>query len=121
MVTDIRVLALDIDGVVTDGTTTLSDSGDEGKRVSFHDLDAVNRARGSGLTVVLVTGEENSSADSIARRFNVDFVKTGAKDKLAALTEVSAELGVSLKEFCYLGDSDRDAPALSRVGLGLAP
>lgn len=121
MVTTIRVLALDIDGVVTDGTSALSNSGDEGKRFSFHDLDAVNEARRAGLTVVFVTGEENSSVDDIARRFNVDFVKRGAKDKLAALSEASTELGVSLDEFCYVGDSDRDAPALSRVGLGLAP
>lgn len=121
MVTNIRVLALDIDGVVTDGTTTISNSGEEGKRVSFLDLDAVNRARRSGLTVVLVTGEANSSVDGIARRFHVDLVKRGAKDKLAALTELSEELGIPLDAFCYVGDSDRDTPALCQVGLSLAP
>jgi D-sedoheptulose 7-phosphate isomerase len=121
MVTDIRVLALDIDGVVTDGTTTLSNSGDEGKRVSFLDLDAVTQAKRAGLKVVLITGEDGPSVDAIARRFSVDAVRRGAKDKLAVLQELSRELAISLDEMCYVGDGDRDAEALASVGLGLAP
>ena len=124
MVKNIRVLALDIDGVLTDGTAVLSNSGHMGdgeKRFNFQDLDAVAQARRSGLIVALITGEDNTSVDLIAQRFNVDRVKRGAKDKVAALGELSNELGIALDEFCYVGDSDRDAPALCRVGLGLAP
>src|SRR5688572_9381538 len=121
MVSNIRVLALDIDGVVTDGMATLSNSGDDEKRFSFHDLDGVAWARRSGLTVVLITGEETPLVDLIAKRFEVHRVRRGAKNKLAALTEMSEELRIPLEEFCYVGDSDRDVPALCRVGLGLAP
>jgi D-sedoheptulose 7-phosphate isomerase len=121
MVKRIRVLALDIDGVITDGTAALSDLGDEDKRFSFQDLDAVTQARRSGLSVALVTAEDTSSVDRISRRFNCDTVKRGAKDKLFALEALARELGVNLEEFCYVGDGDRDAPALRRVGLGLAP
>jgi D-sedoheptulose 7-phosphate isomerase len=121
MVTTIRVLALDIDGVLTDGTAALSDNGDEDKRFSFHDLDAVTQARQSGLTVALVTAEDNAAVDRIARRFNCDLVKKGAKDKLLALEALAGELRISLQNMCYVGDGDRDASALRHVGMGLAP
>ena len=71
--------------------------------------------------VALVTGEDNASVDLIARRFGVDRVVRGAKDKAGALKELSEELGVPLDEFCYLGDGDRDSLALSLVSLGLVP
>jgi D-sedoheptulose 7-phosphate isomerase len=121
MVTKIRVLALDIDGVLTDGTAALSDNGDEDKRFSFQDLDAVTQARHAGLKVAFVTAEDNLAVDRIARRFNCDAVKKGAKDKLLALEALSNELRISLDDICYVGDGDRDASALRRVGLGLAP
>jgi D-sedoheptulose 7-phosphate isomerase len=121
MVNDVQVLALDIDGVLTDGTACETDHRGETKRYSFQDLDAVAQARRAGLTVVLVTGEDNSSVSAIARRFGVEQVVRGAKDKLLALSTLSDRLEISLDRFCYLGDGDRDAPALREVGLGLAP
>lgn len=121
MVTTIRALALDIDGVITDGTAAPTDSGDEEKRFSFQDLDAVTQARRSGLKIAMITAEDNLSVDRIARRFNCDLVKRGAKDKLLALESLSSELHLSLDEICYVGDGDRDAPALRNVGMGLAP
>ncbi len=121
MVNHIRVLALDIDGVLTDGTSSVAENGDERKRVSLHDLDAVTLAKRSGLTVVLVTGEDTPSVDYVAKRFAIERVIRGAKEKAVALAALSRELNVPLSEFCYIGDGDRDAPALSEVGLGLAP
>lgn len=121
MVTRIRVLALDVDGVITDGTAALSEEGEEDKRFSFQDLDAVTQAQRAGLSIAMVTAEDTPSVDRITRRFKCDLVRRAAKDKLLALEDLSRELNVRLDEFCYVGDGDRDAPALRRVGLGLAP
>jgi D-sedoheptulose 7-phosphate isomerase len=121
MVNTLQVLALDIDGVLTDGTASQTDTHDEEKRYCFHDLDAVAQARQSGLTVAFVTGEDNGGVNAIAKRFGVEQVVRGAKDKLSALSRLSEDLHISLDRFCYIGDSDRDASALSKVGLGLAP
>ena len=118
---DVRVLALDIDGVLTDGTAVLNGHDTEEKRFNFHDLDALTQARRSGMLVTFVSGEETPSVDCIAKRFGVKQVVKGAKDKAAALVALSNELAIPLSAFCYIGDSDRDAPALSQVGLGLAP
>lgn len=121
MVKNIRVLALDIDGVLTDGTGLLTPSESSEPRFDFHDLDAVTEARNSGVTVALVTGEDTDLVDRIAKRFGVGHVIRGAKDKVLGLKTLSSQLGIPLVDFCYVGDSDRDAPAFSLVGLGLAP
>ncbi len=121
MVSDIRVLALDIDGVITDGSGILNPPDEYEPRFDFHDLDAVTSARRAGFRVVFVTGEDSKLVDRIANRFGVERVTRGAKDKVLALESLALDLDIPLSSFCYVGDSDRDAPALSRVGLGFAP
>jgi len=121
MVNAIELLAFDVDGVLTDGTAVLAADNHEGKRISFRDLDAVNRAKRAGLAIALITGEDTPAVDQMAHRFGIPQVIRGAKDKLAALEKLASQMGLPLEAICYVGDDDRDAPALSRVGLGLAP
>ena len=117
----ISVLALDIDGVLTDGRVLIGASGEEYKFVSYNDIDAVFAARRYGLKVGLVSAESSPWATHIAKRLEVDHIISGAKDKLAGIHELSRALGESLENICYVGDSDRDIPALKAVGLGIAP
>ncbi len=117
----IRVLALDIDGVLTNGEVRFDEDGRESKALFFRDIDAVFAAKREGLRVVLVTGESSPLVDVIARRLDVTDVYRDAKDKGAALRAVAHDLGVPLEEICFVGDAPRDAPALDIVGLGLAP
>jgi 3-deoxy-D-manno-octulosonate 8-phosphate phosphatase (KDO 8-P phosphatase) len=117
----IKVLALDIDGVITDGTVAFDENGSERKSVFFRDIDAVFEAHRCGLRVVLVTGESTPWQQMLATKLEIENVYLGAKDKLAALQKVCDELGITLNEICFVGDSRRDASALSQVGLGLAP
>jgi 3-deoxy-D-manno-octulosonate 8-phosphate phosphatase (KDO 8-P phosphatase) len=121
MVKTIKLLALDIDGVLTSGHTTLGARRPEKKRLAFQDLDAINAARRAGLQIALVTGESDGSVDLIAARTGVALIRRGAKDKLAALQSLARELQISTAEICYVGDGDRDAPALALVGLAFAP
>jgi YrbI family 3-deoxy-D-manno-octulosonate 8-phosphate phosphatase len=117
----IRVLAIDIDGVLTNGDVLLDEAGRESKSIFFRDIDAVHAARRGGLLVALVTGEETAMVGVIARRLEIEHVYSGRKDKAEALSVVAADLGVALEDICYIGDADRDAPALRAAGLGLAP
>jgi 3-deoxy-D-manno-octulosonate 8-phosphate phosphatase (KDO 8-P phosphatase) len=117
----IRVLALDIDGVLTNGEVRFDEDGRESKALFFRDIDAVFAAKREGLRIVLVTGESSPLVDVIARRLDVADVYRDAKDKSAAMRAVARDLGVPLEEICFVGDAPRDAPALELVGLGLAP
>ena len=117
----VRLLVLDVDGVITDGTVLLLASGEEVRSIHFHDLDAVARVRRNGLDVAILSGENSAASHRVAERFGIGEAVWGAKDKLAALQELTNRLGVALSETCYVGDADRDAPALQTAGLGLAP
>ncbi|HEX4336995.1 MAG TPA: SIS domain-containing protein [Polyangiaceae bacterium] len=117
----IQVLALDVDGVLTDGRVSLGHAGEETKGILFRDLDAITVARSKGIRIALVTGEDGPLVDAIARRVCPECVLRGRKDKHAALHELSDRMGVPIHEICFVGDADRDAAAFGCVGLGLTP
>lgn len=117
----IRVLALDVDGVLTDDRVTMDEAGCESKTLSYRDIDGVFLARRNGLKVALVTGENSAWVDMIANRLKVDNVSRGAKDKRKALKALSAQLGIPLSKIAFVGNSARDARAFSLVGFSLAP
>lgn len=118
---DIQVLALDIDGVLTDGRVGITPSGQERKEIAFRDLDALGAARRAGLRIALVTGEDGPMVRVIAERIRPDHVICGAKDKYAALQDLAVAMQSEPRRICFVGDADRDAVAFGSVGLGLAP
>jgi 3-deoxy-D-manno-octulosonate 8-phosphate phosphatase (KDO 8-P phosphatase) len=117
----IRLIVLDVDGVLTDGTVLLLSGGDEPRSVHFHDLDAVAAARRHGVVIAVLSGEESPAVQRVAERFGINEAIWGAKDKLAGLRELTERLGIAMEETCYVGDADRDGPALEAAGIGLAP
>src|SRR3954452_13631226 len=119
--TAIRLVVLDVDGVITDGTVVLLASGDEPRRVHFHDIDAVGRLRRMGVGVAILSGEDTPASHRVAARFGINEAVWGAKDKLSTLKDLTGRLGIDLEATCYVGDADRDAPALAAAGVGLAP
>ena len=121
LVSDIEVLALDVDGVLTDGRVTLRASGEEAKGIAFRDLDALTQARRAGLRIGLVTGEHGPLVEAIAQKVNADCVISGAKDKRVGIRQLCERLGVLPSLVCFVGDADRDALAFPDVGFSLAP
>jgi 3-deoxy-D-manno-octulosonate 8-phosphate phosphatase (KDO 8-P phosphatase) len=117
----IRLLVLDIDGVLTNGEVILDEDGRESKSLFYRDIDAVFAARRAGLAVALVSGESTALVDVIAHRLGVARVYPGRRDKAEALAAIAADHGCAPADVCFVGDSARDAPALELAGLGLAP
>jgi 3-deoxy-D-manno-octulosonate 8-phosphate phosphatase (KDO 8-P phosphatase) len=117
----IRLLALDVDGVLTDGSVWFDVNGNEYKSLYYRDLDAITALQRQGVIVVLITGEDGPLAEQIRQRTGAVRIYRGAKDKLAVLNQMCRDYDVSLDEVCYVGDSDRDVPALKAAALGLAP
>ena len=121
LVNDIQVLALDIDGVLTDGRVGITEGGQDRKEIAFRDLDALTMARRAGIRIALVTGEEGAMVRVIADRIRPDHLICGAKDKHAALQDLALVMRAEPRRICFVGDADRDALAFAGVGLGLAP
>ncbi|MDR2111985.1 MAG: HAD hydrolase family protein [Candidatus Accumulibacter sp.] len=116
-----KLILADIDGVLTDGRVTLDVHGNETKSICYRDLDAIGIGRRNGYDFAFVTGEDTEMARTIAKRFNVERIYTGAKDKLSAIKTIAAESGVDIHALLYIGDNDSDVPALEAVGIGIAP
>jgi len=115
------LLALDIDGVLTDGTVSINAAGDERKLICYRDIDAVFGARREGLAVALLTAENTPVAARIAERLEVEHFLAGRRNKGQALRDLAKELGLTIDRVCFIGDSAKDAEALEMAGLGLAP
>jgi YrbI family 3-deoxy-D-manno-octulosonate 8-phosphate phosphatase len=116
-----KIILIDVDGVLTDGRVTMDIGGNETKTICYRDLDAIGIGRKAGYDFAFVTGEDTVMVRVLAKRFLIERVYAGKKDKLAAMREIAEEFGVSVSSLLYIGDSDRDAPALEAVGLGIAP
>lgn len=116
-----KLILTDIDGVLTDGRVTLDVQGNETKSICYRDLDAIGIGRRNGYDFAFVTGEDTEMVRVLARRFKVEKIYAGAKDKLFAIKTIAAELGVEVGALLYIGDSDRDVPALEAVGMGIVP
>jgi len=117
----IRLLVLDIDGVLTDGRVYLDERDGETKSLYYRDLDALAEARRAGLDLALLTGEDSAMVGILAGRLGIGHVKTGRKDKLTGLQEIAAETGIALSETAYVGDARRDLPALQAAAMGFCP
>ena len=117
----IRIILLDIDGVLTNGKVTVDALGNEYKTIDFKDIDAVFEFKRLGLKVGLLTGEATPISAYFKDRFQPDFFYSGCKDKSRALDEILTQTGVSADEVCYVGDGQYDVSIMKRVKFAACP
>ena len=117
----IRLFAMDVDGVLTDGSIYVSSDGAEMKRFSVLDGMGLARLRQAGVAVAWISGRESGATTRRAAELKIAHLVQGRTDKLAALQELAARLGLSAKDICYMGDDDIDTPAIGWAGIGAAP
>ena len=120
----IRVLLMDVDGVMTDGRVWLllrrDGTASEIKGFSAYDGAGLKVARTAGLRTGLITGRESSAVAQRARECEIEFVYQGQATKLAAYEEILRATSASDHEVAYIGDDLPDLPILQRVGLAVA-
>src|SRR6202790_1244690 len=120
----IRVLIMDVDGVLTDGHVWLLSRRDgtasEIKGFSAYDGAGLKLARAAGLRTGLITGRESSAVSQRARECEIEFVYQHQATKLGALEEILQATGASDREVAYVGDDLPDLPLLQRAGLAVA-
>ena len=117
----IRALALDVDGVLTDGGFWWGANGEEWKRFCFADIMGLSLARRAGLKIALISGEDSQLVDRYSGKMQIHHVTKGCRDKAAALKGFAAAIGVELAEVCFMGDDLNDLPAMSIAGVAAAP
>ena len=116
----IQLFAMDVDGILTDGTLHISSDGTEAKVFSVLDGMGLGRLRVSGIALAWISGRLSGATAVRAAELKIPHLIQGRVDKQAALQELAAELSLKPEQIVYMGDDDIDAPALSWAGIGVS-
>jgi 3-deoxy-D-manno-octulosonate 8-phosphate phosphatase (KDO 8-P phosphatase) len=115
----VRLFAMDVDGILTDGTVAISSDGTETKTFCITDGLGLILVRGSGIETAWISGRQSVTTTLRAAELKIPHVIQGRHDKLAALSELASVLGIPLGECAYMGDDFIDAPAIAAAGIGI--
>lgn len=116
----IRLLLLDVDGVLTDGAIIYTDQEREIKHFSVKDGLGLRLLMDAGVTVGIITGRKSRALTARCRNLGIDLVYDNVKDKVAALEEILGKTGIGANETAFAGDDLPDICVMNRVGLALA-
>lgn len=121
----IGAVAMDVDGVLTDGTVWWGTNGEEFKRFCYADVTGVPRAIKAGIALALISGESSPGSmvlvEKLADKLKIPDVYKGCQDKAAAVRDFAQKRGLQLSEICFVGDDVQDIPAMSIVGVAAVP
>jgi 3-deoxy-D-manno-octulosonate 8-phosphate phosphatase (KDO 8-P phosphatase) len=117
----VLAIALDVDGVLTDGSFWWGPDGEEFKRFHFLDVMGISRARHGGLVFALISGESSPLVARFAAKVGIDDVYAGCRDKAMAVRAFADRHGFDLGQVCFMGDDINDLPAMELVGVSAAP
>lgn len=115
----IRVLALDVDGVLTDGQIYYDHAGNEMKAFCSRDGLGMKAVQRYGIRLALISGRSSPVVAQRARELGVDYVFQGRTDKRRAFAELLEMSGVTEEQVCFAGDDWIDIPVLERAGLAI--
>ena len=116
----VKILILDVDGVLTDGSIIYTDDGRELKRFDVKDGHGIKLLMRSGVGVAMVTARESEAVARRARDLGVEDLFQGQKEKVTAFNEILKKRGISADETAYVGDDLIDLPVLRKAGFSVA-
>ena len=117
----IKLLALDVDGVLTDGSIYISPAGEVFKGFNAKDGMGISCALRSGLQIAVITGRQSPIVERRCEELGITLLQQGVKDKRLALEQMAQRLGLVREEIAYMGDDLNDIPAFKASGLNLVP
>jgi 3-deoxy-D-manno-octulosonate 8-phosphate phosphatase (KDO 8-P phosphatase) len=116
----IKMLLMDVDGVLTEGDIIYSSSGEDLKKFNIQDGMGITLARRAGLKTGIITGRSSEAVTKRAEELKYDVISQGNFNKLKPYEEIRAQFGLEDEEIVYIGDDLPDLPVLQRVGFSVA-
>lgn len=116
----IKLLAMDVDGVLTDGTITIGSDGTEFKTFNLLDGHGIKMWRRAGLKTALISGRESTVTKQRAKEMEIDFVYQPCQKKLDCFEKLLSDSKLEPKNIAYIGDDVLDIPLVKRAGFGIA-
>jgi 3-deoxy-D-manno-octulosonate 8-phosphate phosphatase (KDO 8-P phosphatase) len=116
----IKLIAFDVDGVLTDGGLYLSDSGEEFKRFNSLDGHGLKMLKASGVELAIITGRTSRCVELRAKNLGVTRLYQGVEDKYKAMQSLLADLDLRPEHAAFMGDDVIDLPVMRRVGISFS-
>ena len=116
----IRLIAFDVDGVMTDGGLYYSDSGEESKRFNTQDGLGLKMLRATGVEIALITGRTSRCVEARAQNLGIAHVFQGVENKLETMVKLLNKLKLSRDAAAYMGDDVVDLSVMRHVGLAIS-
>ncbi|MBW4613046.1 MAG: HAD-IIIA family hydrolase [Desmonostoc vinosum HA7617-LM4] len=115
----VKLLALDVDGVLTDGGLYYTDAGEELKKFNVKDGLGLKLLMQAGIDVAIITASTSTSVLHRAKKLGINYTFIGVENKLSVLENLCQKLNISLEQVAYMGDDLNDIPILQMVGCPL--
>ncbi|MDO8464987.1 MAG: HAD family hydrolase [Gallionella sp.] len=116
----VRLIAFDVDGVMTDGGLYYSDSGEEFKRFNALDGHGLKMLRASGVEIAIITGRASRCVEARAKNLGIEHVYQGVENKLEAMADLLNGLKLTRDAAAYMGDDVVDLGVMRHVGLSIS-
>ncbi|CAV17248.1 KdsC family phosphatase [Vibrio atlanticus] len=118
---NIKMVLLDVDGVMTDGSIYINQDGEFFKSFNVKDGLAVELLRSHNILVGIISGKASAALDTRCQQLGFDEIITGCKNKLPALIDICSKYKITSEQISFLGDDVLDIPIFEKVGLSAAP
>ncbi len=116
----LKLLILDVDGVLTDGKLYFDNDGNEYKSFHARDGHGIKLLQQSGVRVAVISGRRSNSVALRMRSLGVEHIYQGHENKVSAFYEILEKMTIEPEKAAYIGDDLLDLPLIKRVGLGVA-
>ena len=117
---DIKLLVLDVDGVLTDGSLIINEDGTESKTFNTLDGHGIRMWRRLGLKVAFLSGRTSKPTEIRAKQLDIDYCLQKCHDKLPEINKLIDEMNIKPENVAYIGDDLPDLPVIKYVGFGVA-
>lgn len=117
----IKLFALDVDGVLTDGRLYYTENGEQGKYFHVHDGQGLKLLQQSGIAIAIISARQSKAVELRMAELNIQHVFLGQKNKLATLDSLCQQLAINKSAVAYMGDDIADLECMKSVHLAIAP
>ena len=117
---EVKLLIVDVDGVLTDGGLYFDNRGEAYKRFNSLDGHGIRMALSGGIDIAVITGRQSKIVEHRMRDLGVEHVHQGTRDKLPVFERLLQETGLDARQAAYVGDDLPDLPIMRRVGFAIA-
>lgn len=116
----VKLLVMDVDGVLTDGSVIIHQDGSESKRFNVLDGHGIRMWHRAGLKTAIMSGRTAAATKHRAEQLDITYVYQGCTEKTPAFERLLEESGISANQVAYIGDDVLDLPVMSRAGFAVA-